>query len=317
MDVTFPQRGQERGASFVAKRLWGRGLRELNAYRALDASGGPPVAPRLLGVHRETPDEAYLFLEWIPAARRWPWVDEDATSAVIRRLAQLHTRPVRNFRSGFDDPNIEREIEASAAETAALYHRLPLARSRAGATAMGQTIDRVAGEMSAMRAYLKAGTGIAPLHGDVHSGNVVIRAGAKDIDAVLLDWGRARLGSPLEDVSSWLQSLALWEPRVKRRHDTLLKRYIEWSGPAHRLDREFRRLYWLAAASNAMAGALRYHLAVTGDKGRTDAARNRSAGAARDWLRIIRRADKYWRQADGSGRRSVPLQNAVHRSATP
>jgi hypothetical protein len=51
-----------------------------------------------------------------------------------------------------------------------------------------------------------------------------------------------------------------------------------------------RTLYWYAAASNGLAGAIRYHLAVLGDPKSTDPAQASSWVALRDWQRVIRRA---------------------------
>lgn len=99
------------------------------------------------------------------------------------------------------------------------------------------------------------------INGDVHPGNVLVRSDRHGMRSVLLDWSRCRIGSPLEDVASWLQSLGCWEPAVRQRHDTLLRAYL-----AHRLcpaltpDR--RTGYWLAAACNGLAGAIRYHSTV-------------------------------------------------------
>jgi aminoglycoside phosphotransferase (APT) family kinase protein len=149
-----------------------------------------------------------------------------------------------------------------------------------------------------MRTHL---LGFAPLppaliHGDVHPGNVMVRRrGGKDVP-VLLDWGRARIGSPLEDVTSWLQSLSYWEPLAMRRHDTLLAEYLVARRAPTGRDADLRRAYWLAAASNVLAGALRYHVHMSvseeaGTAGRAAAALR----AARDALRIIRRADAWWR----------------------
>jgi hypothetical protein len=64
--------------------------------------------------------------------------------------------------------------------------------------------------------------------------------------------------------------------------------------PDH-LSPELRELYWLAAACNAMAGALRYHLAVTLDSTRTDVERWEAFRALQHWLRIVRNADARWR----------------------
>jgi aminoglycoside phosphotransferase (APT) family kinase protein len=138
--------------------------------------------------------------------------------------------------------------------------------------------------------------GSAVIHGDAHPGNVVLQGVPGGPRAVLLDWGRARLGSPLEDVSSWLQSLGLWEPEARRRHDTLLRRYLTGRGLPDRLDRPLRDAYWLAGACNVLAGALRYHLAIAGGWGNPGPrTRAESVRAARDCLRVVRRADACWR----------------------
>ena len=139
--------------------------------------------------------------------------------------------------------------------------------------------------------------GLAVIHGDVHSGNATVRGERGTERAVLLDWGRARLGSPLEDVSSWLQSLGYWEPEARRRHDTLLRRYLAVRGLPTHLGSDLRSAYWLASSCNALAGALRYHLVVAdGWGGAPSRARAEAARAARDHLRVIRRADAVWRR---------------------
>src|SRR5205807_4140039 len=117
---------------------------------------------------------------------------------------------------------------------------------------------------------------------------------------VLLDWARARLGSPLEDVSSWLESLAYWEPGVRRQRTSLLRHYLRARGLPPAVVREAYVWYWVAAASNALAGALRYHLqqamrvSESGSGRQVDAVR-----AVRDHLRAIERADFLWRYATG------------------
>ncbi len=59
---------------------------------------------------------------------------------------------------------------------------------------------------------------VCPIHGDVHTGNALVRRQSGRHQPVLLDWGRARPGSPLEDVSSWLHSLGFFETEARRRH---------------------------------------------------------------------------------------------------
>ncbi len=109
------------------------------------------------------------------------------------------------------------------------------------------------------------------IHGDMHPGNVIMRRGVAGAEPVLLDWARARPGSPLEDVSAWVQSLGHWEPQA-------------------------RRLYWLAGTCNALAGALWYHVDALG-QARTPAQRATALTLTRKWLRVIRRADASWRTA--------------------
>jgi aminoglycoside phosphotransferase (APT) family kinase protein len=132
------------------------------------------------------------------------------------------------------------------------------------------------------------------IHGDTHPGNVIMRREVAGAEPVLLDWARARPGSPLEDVSAWVQSLGHWEPQARRFHDTLVRTYLVARGLEPILDRHFRRLYWLAGASNALAGALRYKLATLG-QARTPAKRATALTRVQQWLRVIRRADASWR----------------------
>jgi carbohydrate-binding DOMON domain-containing protein len=111
---------------------------------------------------------------------------------------------------------------------------------------------------------------------------------------VLLDWGIARLASPLEDVSSWLQSLGYWEPEARRRHDTVLTAYLSALGMNRTLTSSLRAAYWMAGGSNVLSGALLYHLDVAADQHRPQIQRAAAIKAARDALRVIRRTNAYW-----------------------
>lgn len=310
VEVTLSSDSSSRKRCFVAKHLRGRAVRELQVYESLRASGRSSLAPLLLGMHRVSPDEAYLFLEWVKTTPSWPWKSKEATLAVIRRLADLHAQPAAHFQAALADSALEEEMSISAAATAEAYARSCHTCRRAGVKPMRRALERVAADVNRIRSYVMAETGVVPLHGDVHSGNAAVRFAAGRNEALLLDWGRARLGSPLEDISSWLQSLSYWEPAVKRSHDTLLERYVGWTGWRGGVNHRIRQLYWLAAASNAMAGALRYHLTVLGDISRPQNVRSRSAGAVRDWLRIVRRADAYWRQTSVHNRQISPIRSA-------
>ncbi len=160
---------------------------------------------------------------------------------------------------------------------------------------MLRTLERTVAVLPAMRAALMTWHPPVLLHGDAHAGNAFLRSNSSGCQAVLLDWARARIGSPLEDVCSWLQSVGYWEWEVRRRHDTLLKCYLGERHLPSFLDSEFRELCWLAAACNAMSGALRYHLLVSCDAARPAEARFHAAAAAKDSLRVLRRADICWR----------------------
>jgi hypothetical protein len=123
---------------------------------------------------------------------------------------------------------------------------------------------------------------------------VILRRHRGRDEPVLLDWGRARIGSPLEDVSSWLQSLGVWEPEARRRHDTLFGWYLAARGLDRRLGRDLRVAYWLAGASNALAGALSYHLSIMVERRVSPARLTNARTAALGWLRVLRRADACW-----------------------
>ena len=105
---------------------------------------------------------------------------------------------------------------------------------------------------------------------------------------VLIDWARARLGSPLEDVASWLHSLGCWEPQARRRHDTLLRAYLEARTVRRPLTSKLRVDYWLASVSNGLSGAIRYHLAVLADPKSEEGARDNSGRALMAWERVVR-----------------------------
>lgn len=84
--------------------------------------------------------------------------------------------------------------------------------------------------------------------------------------------------------------MGCWELEARRRHDSLFRAYLQVYDSGLELSAYTRTLYWYAAASNSLAGAIRYHLAVLGDPKSTDPAQASSWVALRDWQRVIRRA---------------------------
>jgi hypothetical protein len=91
-------------------------------------------------------------------------------------------------------------------------------------------------------------------------GNVLMSRRDRQDKLILLDWGRARVASLVEDVSSWLQSVSYWEPECRQHHDRLLAAYLSTLGMDGSPTDSVRAAYWMAAASNALSGALLHHL---------------------------------------------------------
>jgi hypothetical protein len=273
--------------SFVVKRLTGTQLREIELLeRAERFETNPRVTPRLLA-HRG----GYAFIEWVRTARRWPWGNAELALSVVDQLARVHSWPSSAFAVALGGWDYEAELRESAAATEAAYRTSLVSGIRPAGRPMLAVLHRVAGAIPEIRRQLLEFFGATVLHGDVHPGNVVVRTSVKGNEVLLLDWGRARIGSPLEDLSSWVTSVGFWEPEVRRVHDTVLRRYLASRGSAQSLSAQFRDACCLAGASNALSGALRYHLAVLRDGSRSRREQRNSLRAAADWLRIIRRAD--------------------------
>jgi aminoglycoside phosphotransferase (APT) family kinase protein len=294
--VTFRLEGAtNRQTSVIAKRLARSNVRELHVYRALDSAGDLPIHPKLLGWRRGPAGDVYLILEWIAPAQRWPWRDPRHIRAVVDKLALVHRLDPTRFADAVAGWDYDTELSASAASTIEAY--LTLRRGAQGfrLRSMNRTLERLASALPSMRRHLISFGGTALIHGDIHPGNAVIRRSRQSFSAILLDWGRARFGSPLEDLCGWLQSLAFWEPEARKTHDGSIRAYLRATGLAVGHCRQFRDAYWLAGALNAFAGALRYHLLVAGDELRRPCERENSLRAAADWLRILRRADACWR----------------------
>jgi hypothetical protein len=285
------ERGRARSFRLVAKRLAGPSVREADAYERLVARHAERLGPRILRISRGR-DGAVLYMAADRRRAGWPWRDVATAAVALEAVAQLHGRAdaVR------DVPAWDYEAELAGRSLVAI-EALERARRNAALAFVAGSLPaarRLVEDLRRWRGALLAGP-LAPcaIHGDLHSGNVMVAGGAPP-RVVLIDWGRSRAGSPFEDVCSWLQSLAFWEPAVRRKHDTLLGRYLEARGAARAASGEVRAAYWLAGASNALAGAIAFHLEVCSSVTCSPRQRAASAGAVRDWLRILRRADAYW-----------------------
>lgn len=269
--------------SFVLKELRGLQRREANIYSELWTCSTTPPTVRLLGIER-TEDADYLYLEEAIPESEWPWKQTVTSAAVCRALAQLHDGEQWHPKT-LIEWDYESHLTKSASETLAVALG---ARDNSGLRHWRRIGDlrRVVAALPKMRsALLKATTFI---HGDVHSRNVILRA-TENGEIAFIDWARARFGSPLEDLASWLHSLGCWEPDARRRHDTLLRTYFEARSSKQRITTDLRALYWYASASNGLSGAIRYHLAVLTNPAHSSDMKADSTRILRSWERVIRR----------------------------
>lgn len=283
---------------FVIKRLATGNAREARIYQEILAQQHSSLAPILFAV-RHLPIESRLCLESLQPAEKWPWADFAWARRVLEALAGLHTHPsnVEARWSWLGDWDYEAELASRSQQLVRLTETLDrktdipsLRRSLPALRRLTAALPHLRQELFRFRPFERT-----LIHGDVHTGNVLIRKSPAGLTPAFLDWGRSRFGSPLEDIASWLQSLAYWEPEVRRRHDTLLGSYLAARGMPQKISSDLRDGYWLAAASNVFAGALLFHLSVAMDhSARISKRRQASLLAIQDCLRIIRRADACW-----------------------
>jgi Ser/Thr protein kinase RdoA (MazF antagonist) len=275
----------------VVKRLDGRPAREARVYESLVADHAPGIAPELLKAKTLGPDSAVIFLEAVRRVSAWPWRDAKTTEAVLTRLGRFHTT-MRAAKVVLPEWDFDQELQAMARSTWQLLDHCRYHPEYADLVRELRRVEQLIEAMPRLRKQLLSERpfGSRPIHGDVHPGNALVRRKNGTHEPVLIDWGRARLGSPLEDVSNWLQTLRFWEAEGQRLHDTFFRRYLTAFGMERRLTDDIRAAYWMAGASNALSGALLHHLAILMDERQARSARATAYRAARDWLRVAPRA---------------------------
>jgi aminoglycoside phosphotransferase (APT) family kinase protein len=280
---------------FVVKRLEGRAVREAAVYQRLAATYATDVSPRLFGVEHAEGDRALLCIEAVRRVRAWPWRDLSIAGELLARLARFHAAAAEAAPE-VPEWDYEAELRILAEATRTTVDRCRLNPDLSALARGLPPLDRIVLALPRFRSQLLSERPFAraPIHGDVHTGNALVRRRGRGDEPVLLDWGRARTGSPLEDVSSWLQSLGFWEQAARRYHDTLFSAYLSAFGMERKLTAQIRAAYWMAGASNALAGPLLHHLSIVGDERQSASRRAAAFQAARDWLRVVRRADAWW-----------------------
>jgi hypothetical protein len=256
--------------------------READVYDMLWRHLPRPPAVRPLGRERVA-GATYLYLEDAQPSVRWPWKDTRHAGAVCRALARFHEHRLPHHTFWWD---YEKDLTCSAETTLTLART---AHDRSGNRLWRRVGDlrRVVAALPQIRRRLLSRERTV-IHGDMHPGNVILRGA--DPEVMLIDWARARIGTPLEDVASWLHSLGCWEPEARRRHDTLMRIYLDARRTPRPFASDLRADYWFASASNGLSGAIRYHLAVLSDSGSSDATRYDSRRGLLAWQRVVRRA---------------------------
>jgi Ser/Thr protein kinase RdoA (MazF antagonist) len=279
----------------VLKELSGWTVREAVIYECLARRHAGGMSPRLLAVDRSAPNRAVICIEAVRRTRAWPWRDLTAADELLARLARFHIA-ARSAAAALPAWDYENELSTLAEDTWAAVDRCRYHPDLQGLARGLPAVKRIALARPRLRRQLLSEFpfGSGPIHGDVHPGNALVRRRGRGDEPLLLDWARARVGSPLEDVSSWLQSLGYWEGEARRYHDRLLGGYLSSFGLERKLTSGIRAAYWMAGASNAFAGALLHHVCVAEDERLTAPRRAAAHQAARDWLRVIRRADAWW-----------------------
>jgi hypothetical protein len=289
---------RRRQVRFVVKSLAGPARREAQIYLGQLRPHWGALCPRLLG-SEETPDgQTVLYLEALPRPNGWPWRDTGVVTRVLRSLATFHaSSELRDVGCVLPEWDYDTVVKNGAMRALESLERCGKDHDLAPLLKFRPALRRMTAVIEPARKWLLSCKPLAssPLHGDVHSGNVLLRKGPEGDVPVLIDWARARMGSPLEDVSSWLQSLSYWEPETARRHDTLVRRYLVARELPSSSTAELRVGYWIAAASNVLAGALAHHLMACLLQRPGSVERVGSFWRARDCLRIIRRADALYR----------------------
>ena len=282
--IAAPREHRSIPQQLVIKQLPDGLEREADVYDALWQYVDGPPAVRMFG--REMRGETtYLYLEDAEASGAWPWSDTQRAGAVCRALARLHD--LQALPRGLFAWDYETELARSSLSTLEVAGDARNSSGRRWWRRLGD-LRRVVAALPRIRHRLLSGA-TTVIHGDMHPGNVILRAGTPP-EVVLIDWGRARLGSPLEDVASWLHSLGCWEPEARRRHDTLMGIYLDSRATRQTFAPDVRLDYWYASASNGLSGAIRYHLSVLSDTRSPDAKRYDSERALSAWQRVVSRA---------------------------
>jgi hypothetical protein len=156
----------------VVKRLASGARREEARYRSLAAFG---VTPSFLGAV-DHGDSTYLFLERVRPVSSWPWRDSANTRLVLEQLARVHR--FGDAAAHADDWDYDAELLSSSAETVAVAAGSAASIPELDIRRELRPLRRVAATLGEMRQQMNGALGTTLIHGDVHSGNVMLRTRA-------------------------------------------------------------------------------------------------------------------------------------------
>ncbi len=193
IDITVPdEAGRQRTIAAVQKWTWPHevlGLRAAQVVRPRAAA-----IPRLLadGTDERGP---WLIVPFYPGTNV---TNASVPPAVFRSLALLHA----TYAQGWTDLKEIPVVDADWWRDICLSYSLG-AVVRQAARSPGPSLDRARSVLDAMAdddriAEVLDALPRSLLHGDVHAGNILVADG----EGVLVDWGSARVGSPILDLAS-------------------------------------------------------------------------------------------------------------------
>lgn len=192
--------------------------------------------PRLYWVDHQVGTSA-LYLEYVQPVEEWPWQDISFHKLVLGQLARLHAH--------FWNQNDRlASVHWLSENSSAYYSRLfktktyqtisNLYKGQEHGVLGDLTSDLIASVENISRALQRILHFLhhqkrTLLHGDLHGENVLVGKDrhVNDGQVLIIDWDRARLGHPLEDLSRWIENFQWTAPEITPSRETLLHIYSE------------------------------------------------------------------------------------------
>ena len=172
-----------RSGSFVLKRSQPGGA-EGRVHVDVLPSSGLELAPTLLGFHQAEGEHVYMF-EYVRRSERWPWSASNNSRLVLDALAGLHGRRLTDFAA---DRSYELILVKGASRLQEHLEGIPRGSELGFARGSIPVVRRMAEALPRIRRRLLDNGlfGSTLIHGDVHSGNVLLRKRRNGVSPVFL-----------------------------------------------------------------------------------------------------------------------------------